>query len=537
MSTSADPPGSARPAWSEDSTGSRPETLTAAPRFSNRRLLLIGISALTAVALVFGLLRVLDAVRDGARSPAALASGLVAALGQERLPRLLGLVDPQERPALHRLAGALNADAVRFGLSADTGAAESLSPDGLQLDLIDVAAQTELISDDLAALDFRRGQLRVRIEPPRTRGLLAGYLGLRRLAGPSAHTFDLGSAGPQRSGLRVLAVRRQGRWYVSPLLTLLEGEFGADLQATGTVGAPAPARPAGRDVPEEPAGSETPEQAAVALIRAAVSVRTTTDLPQLGSALDPTGAQATVRYGPLFLPGDEPGQTWGVRTAAFDAVPDGPDRARVRVGSLTLISGDRHLDVGPTCVDTGDQRRCLHRSAYRYDGHAQVGWFDLLGLGGAFDLTAVRQDGRWRIGVADSLADAVIAGIGALSPEQGLALLQRVPLDRPSGRLVPGRAESVAFTSGGYAVLTLHVDRPGLYRVLPSPAGFQRGTVYTADGTPAVQKFFPNDDSYDLVAGDYTLLVWADTAFERILDGAVEGPYRQRVQVRRVPGS
>ncbi len=504
-----------------------------APRVSNRRVLLVAVSLLAVAALVLSTLGVVDLVRGGTRSPQTLASALGTALDRGRLPRLLALVQPEERPALQRLSEGLSRDAQRFGLRGDAGP-DALSLDGLRLDLTGVSARAELVSADLAVLTFDRGQVRVRTEPAKTTGVVAGYLGLRRITGPGDARVDLGSSGPAHSGWRVLAVRREGRWYVSLLMTLLERQLDAASDpTTGTGGRLAvPAAPAG-----ERGGFEDPEEAAVALTRALVAVPTAADVSALAATLDSTGALAVNRYAPLFFSDDQP-VTWGVQTAVFDSTRQGPDRAVVRIRSLILTSADgRQVDLGPRCVAGGTRPRCLHDNTYRYDGHPSVGWFDLLGPDGTFALTAVRQDGRWRIGLADSLADRIVAGVGALSREQALALLHRVPLTEPTAQLVPGRPRQIAFTSAGYATAALHVDRAGLYRIMPSPTGYQRGTVYAADGQPAPQKYFPNDDSYDLVGGDYTVLVWADEAFTRVLDGRVAGPYRQRVEVRRVLGS
>jgi hypothetical protein len=107
-------------------------------------------------------------------------------------------------------------------------------------------------------------------------------------------------------------------------------------------------------------------------------------------------------------------------------------------------------------------------------------------------------------------------------------------LDAPAGVLQPDRAQEVAFTSAGYASRTVRIAEPGLYRVVPSPAGGNRATLYGPDGQPSIQPFFPNDSVYRLTPGDHTLLVWADDAFARSLRQPVETPYAQRVEVRAV---
>ena len=90
----------------------------------------------------------------------------------------------------------------------------------------------------------------------------------------------------------------------------------------------------------------------------------------------------------------------------------------------------------------------------------------------------------------------------------------------------------VTFTSGGYALLTLRITRPGLYRVVPSPASGNRASLYAPDGQPGLQPFFPNDSVYRLQPGDHTLLVWADDAFSATL--RTEQAYTQPVKVRSI---
>ena len=93
----------------------------------------------------------------------------------------------------------------------------------------------------------------------------------------------------------------------------------------------------------------------------------------------------------------------------------------------------------------------------------------------------------------------------------------------------------MAFTSGGYALRTVHVAR-----ARPVPRGARVPTARTArpSTTPTaaldLQPFFPNDSVYRLQPGDHTLLVWADDAFADTLEQPGAAPYVQRVEVRSV---
>lgn len=503
------------------------EVLQARPRVSDRRVLLVAVAVLLAVVLLLAGLTRVQRLRGGSPSPAALAAQLTVAVDAEDLGRLAGLLDPAERTAVQRLSGALTADLSRLDLPgvdvADGSGGLTLA--GAQLDLTGTRADVEQLSADVALLTFGAGQLRVRVDPSATHGLLAAYLTDRRSTTRTDRTLPLVQLGGPQRAVRVLAVRDHGRWYASLLLSLLERDLGPGSSDS------APAR--GALPPVGAPGSSSPEAAAAALVTAATEAYDAGDPAVLASALDRTGAIAAALYGPALTGSTLAHAHWRVDRATFRSIPQGPGRAVVQVEGVALSSPSRTITATPRCITEPTGRHCLTASGYRYPGSPGSGAFELLGRGGALGLSTVPDDQGWHVGVADSVADAIVAYAGGLTREQGLALLGRARLDAPRTRLVPDRAGSVAFTSAGYAVADLHIDRAGLYRLLPSPAGFHRGSVYQPDGTPAQQKFYPNDDSYQLAPGDYTVLLWADDDFAATLRNP-DRPYVQRVEFRRV---
>ena len=206
----------------------------------------------------------------------------------------------------------------------------------------------------------------------------------------------------------------------------------------------------------------------------------------------------------------------------------------VRVQTLRVGDGSGFDLVGP-CVTAGGEQACLHPSGYRYSGGiGSLGQLELLGHDQAFSLTAVRDPDGWRTSLPETLADALLGYADGLTREQVLMVLGQERLDAPGGALQPDRAQDVAFTSAGYALRTVQIARPGLYRVVPSPDGANRASIYDASGEPSVQPFFPNDSVYRLTPGEHTLLVWADDGFSRTLEQAGGAPYVQRVEVRLV---
>ncbi|MGI3781594.1 MAG: hypothetical protein ACRYG2_12545, partial [Janthinobacterium lividum] len=262
--------------------------------------------------------------------------------------------------------------------------------------------------------------------------------------------------------------------------------------------------------------------------------RTRTDVSALASTLDASGSDLL--------------QLWAseVATTGLDRSPVpvtalstrggqvNGSRAVVRVEAVKVGNG-ASLDLGGRCLAVTRERSCLHASGYRYSGGiGSLSAFELLGRDGSFSLTAVQGAGGWRTSVPESLADALTAYADALTREQVLMVLGEERLDAPQGVLQPGRPRDVAFTSGGYARLTVRVERAGLYRVVSGPDGSNRSTLYGPDGQADLQPFFPNDSVYRLTPGDHTLEVWADDTFSRTLDQAGGGAYVQRVEVRSV---
>lgn len=507
--------------------------LAVEPRPVNRRLLVALVVGVVVVALVLGGLAAVDRFRGGASSPTTLADRVLSAADREDVRGLLRLVEPDERAALVRLAGAWSArfdaldlpPAVGGGAPAATSGSQARSAlAGLRLDVTGSAPTVATQSGDVAVVDLGRVAVRVRSDPDAARGLLRAWFAYRHTSTPQDRTYA-GDTLPAVGALpRLVVVERSGRWYLSVLGTLL----GPDV-AHG----PLPAVEA-----VTPADASDPRTAVEASVRALLDGRLRSDVSGLAATLDTSGADLL--------------QLWAseVATTGLDRSPvtvtalstsDGPApepaddrRATVRVGSLRVGDGSG-VGLAGRCLTVSGDRSCLHPSGYRYDGGlGSLSAFELLGRDGAFTLTAVRGAAGWRTSVPESLADALAAYADGLTREQVLMVLGEEKLDTPSGVLEPDRADEVAFTSGGYALRTVRVVRAGLYRVVPGPDGANRSTLFEPDGQPSIQPFFPNDSVYRLQPGDHTLLVWADAGFSASLDRADAAPYVQRVEVRSV---
>ncbi|HEY0237221.1 MAG TPA: hypothetical protein VGC37_01125 [Friedmanniella sp.] len=503
---------------------SEPETLTVEPRAADRRLLVVLVVGALLVALVLGGLAAVDRFRGGGSSPTALAERLVTALDRKDLGALVRLVEPDERAALLRLTGSWSSRLDELGLPQPVGGGPRVTGaaalDGLDVDLTGASPRVAGQSGDVAVIDLGNVALRVRSDPDAAHGLLRTWFAYHHLQGPQDVTYR-GTSLPRVGALpRLVSVERSGRWYLSVLATLA---------GPGLADAGLPAVRSSRAT-----SSPTAQAAVETTLRALLDGRSPTDVSALAGTLDASGSDlAQLWSAELATSGLDTSTTRLTTLTTTDGGVDG-NRAVVRIGALRVGSGSG-FDLAGACVTTRGERTCLRPSGYRYAGGlGSLGGLELLGRDGAFALTAVHQADGWRTSLPESLTDALTGYADGLSREQVLMVLGQERLDAPSGVLEPDAAEEVAFTSAGYALRTVPIQRPGLYRVDASPAGANRASLYGPDGQPSLEPFFPNDSVYRLTPGDHTLIVWADDAFTRTLDRVGGAPYVQRVEVREV---
>ncbi len=481
------------------------------------------VAGVVAVALVLGGLAVVDRLRGGASSPDVLAERVVTALDREDLPALVRLVEPGERAALVRLAGALTSRLDELALPTAVGGpgpAEGRPLEGVDLALTGAAPRVEAESGDVALVDLGDLSVRVRSTPAAAHGLLRVWFDHQQAERASDLTYR-GSTLPSVGTLpRLVAVERSGRWYLSVVGTLIGPGVGEDTALTV------------RTLP--PSAAPTPEAAVEATLGVLLDGRAPTDVSTLARTLDRAGSDVVQLWGSVVSTTGLPASAARVEALTTSAGPVVDDRAVVRVTALH-VGGTSALEVGDGCATLDGTRTCLRPSGYHYvGGTGSLGFFELLGHDGSFSLTAVRDGGGWRTSLPESLADALVGYADGLTREQVLMVLGAERLDTPGGDLQPEVAQQAVFTSGGYALRSLHLDRAGLYRVMPSPAGANRASIYDADGQPSIQPFYPNDSVYRLAAGDHTVLVWADDAFSATLREPAPAPYLQEVEVRSV---
>lgn len=503
---------------------SGPEVLAVGPRPVDRRLLVLLAVGVLVVALVLGGLSVADQFRGGASSPVDLARRVVTAVDGEDVAALARLVEPDERAALTRLSGTLARRLTDLALPTPVVGDADASTDPLSGFAVDVSGSAPRVaaeSGDVAVVDLGRLTVRVRSDPAAAHGLLRTWFAFRNVAGAQVRSYGPDDLPGLGSLPALVAVERSGRWYLSVVGTLLgPAAGGGNLPRVEALG---------------PTWSPTPGAAVETTLRALLDGRTRTDAGPLARTLDASGSDVLQLWASEVVTTGLDRSPVPVTALTTTAGPAEGGRATVRVEALRVGDGSG-LDLSGPCLRTGRERACLHPSGYRYRGGlGSLSLFELLGRDGSFSLTAVQGPDGWRTSLPESLADAVAGYAAGLTREQVLMVLAQEHLDTPSGELRANRAEDVLFTSAGYAVRTVHVGRAGLLRVVASPDGANRSTLYGPDGQPALQPFFPNDSVYRVAPGDHTLLVWADDGFTRSLDRAGGPPYAQRVEVRSVP--
>jgi hypothetical protein len=219
--TFAQPAPSAAPSSAAPSSGGpvRP----GARRAGSRRGLLTGLGGVAAVGVlgVAGYL-VFDRLTGpggGADSPQAAVLELSTAANAEDAVTALSLLPPREVGPLVALYEDVQAKAT------STGVATTDAPlAGFDVRLDDVAVQVEELGEDVAAVTVTSGTVSWAVDPDQMQGALRiGSDGdVRRATDGSADLVEISREATDGEPLRIMTVRDDGSWYVSPMYTLLE---------------------------------------------------------------------------------------------------------------------------------------------------------------------------------------------------------------------------------------------------------------------------------------------------------------------------
>jgi hypothetical protein len=293
------------------------------------RFIWLGAVAVAVVLLGGAGFFALQALREtgGAASPEEAIDELLLALNQEDFLAVGELLEPAERrTVVEPLVTDILPELERLGVfEEDTDPSQV---DGVDIELTDVTYEVEPVvgHDDIVHIYFTGGQS----STTTTAVDLPWGETVRSLAGDDLEDTS-SSESIERADTPLVAVERDGRWYLSMWYSLAEAirlETDADL-------------PDIEDGPT-PAGSESPEAAVEAMIQEMVDL----DIAGMISRVDPDEGASLYRYSPLFISDaqgpindflNEVDASWSVTDLDFDVDADGDDAIVTIVGMTVTV--------------------------------------------------------------------------------------------------------------------------------------------------------------------------------------------------------
>lgn len=449
-------------------------------------------------------------IRGGAATPEEAAQNLVSSVNDEDLVGLFTMLPPRERDALMRTQESLTDKVEEFGIleaanavgeNTDLDTSSELTFDGVDLQISGAVPAVTPLSDDYAVVSIPTGSITVSVDPNRTSGIL-GSLTQANPTDFETQTVQIADLGPNGSGLSLIASRSGGRWYLSPLLSSLEAANVWSGQPRGAL-------------PETmPTGSDSPAGAAEAAVVAAQRLAPFDLAPHLVRE----EAAALYLYGHLvndFVSED----LFSIETATFTDGPRTGTRALAFLESVeaTTSQGDR-ISMTSNCVAdpaSSEGSMCLNGSGYSLSsGSPMPEPMSMLAVDGKFSLTAVEEEGSWKISVLDTAVDHAISWVNSLTRQQALALADLERADEAAGTLEVGSASNLSFNSAGYAVATLNIDESQRLQFEPDST-VSGAQVYSADGKESFGEIYiESSGGVELPVGDYKVVVTAGSDWE-----------------------
>ncbi|MCC9178299.1 hypothetical protein [Arthrobacter sp. zg-Y750] len=473
------------------------------PKKPNRKVIILVVVLAILLALGIGAyFFVQNIVRGGAGSPEAAADKLLESIESKDVVSLVGLVPPNEREPLQRLQEHVEEKMDEFGIQdamdkvgrGEEENEDELTFDGVDITFTDVAPEITEIDENTALIKYTEGEVRVQMDPDATNGQLRSLLDASGDAGEEKidETTKLSELGPDGSALTLVATKRDGSWYISPTYSVVEMVNQSEDYGHGSV-------------PDSAGGSNSPAEAAQAMVESLPEVMDKGSVEPLAGTLSVHEGGLLYLYGEMFdsvLEGVA-GEELNVSDVRFSEGETDGDRASAVVENITLESGyGDEITVTKDCIEgeTDSDSFCLSGSGYSSNASPEM-------FGGVkeFSLTTVKEDGKWRVSMEDTVVDWMIRWSDSLTREQALALMQLASSEDPSGDIVPDEATEVEFNSAGYAVLSLSLDED-MELAAEDEYEFGTITVYSEDGKEEISTLGYGDE---IPAGDYKLVVFA----------------------------
>lgn len=476
----------------------------------SRKLVILSVVGIVIVALgVTGFAFVQNLLRGGAASPEQAAEKVVESISSKDMIGLFTLVPPHERDAVQRTQEAVMAaykdfdiaDAIQKTTESNSAAApDELSFDGIELEFRGVTPHITELSQDLALINFRSGELHIQIDPEQTKGVINTAYAAAGTADSIDHTVMLADLGPDQSGLTLVVTKSDNRWYVSPLYSGLEMAHAF----SGTERGLPPSTPV--------EGSDSPREAAQSAVAAVPSFLSNYQAEALAPYLVEHEANAIYLYGDLLsrygIDGSFGGEAISLGDNTFRDGASSGSRATAVVQNISIGTeyGDK-IRFTDKCVGGDDDMMCLNGSAYNMAwGSPQLNPISYLSNGSELALTTLKEDGKWKVSLLDTAADNITGVIKSLNREQALALLDLARAEEAQSAITLGTETPLTFNSAGFAVVSLGVEKAQMLELAPeAPVGDVK--LYSADGRTELSF------SEEVPAGKYKVLVYAEESW------------------------
>ena len=405
--------------WAPPPAGATPVSLEPPPPPRSRGPIIAVIVGAVALigAGVFAVSRVVgDDSVGGADSPDAAGLALLDALDQEDTLGVVDLLLPGERETLREPLTELVDELTRIEVLSDSATLEHLA--GVDVQIEDGSVEVEATNvEDIV-------NLRISAMATATvdgEALPIGDLVLDLAEGEPSE-LDVQESESHQLDIPITSVREDGRWYLSVGYTVAEAaraETGEDIPESGVA----------------PVGGDTPEDAMDNLLEGLEAL----DLTRVVATLNPNEFEALQRYAPLFLADaqaslDDSGVTLTADDAEYTVSGDGDQRSvsidRLHV-AITSEEGDGAVTLEDGCwtVEAPDESVELCGSATElplddFFEDPQPIEDVLSSFEAAFadyenpGFLVQRVDGQWYISPIATVAEQLLAVVGALSRDE-----------------------------------------------------------------------------------------------------------------------
>jgi hypothetical protein len=415
---------------------------------------------LAVAAVGFLAVRALTGGGGGASSPEAAVEDLAAALENEDPIAALEAMDPDEVEALTDVIESASARAEQLGFSPG-----DQTFGGIDLGLTGTEYEVDTLGDGVARVTISGGSARIDVDRSGLGDLTDAVIDATggEDGDPdrtTVETDDLVAEDEEGDEIEpfVVAVERDGGWYVSPLHTAAQ-------YVVDGLGLANPDLPA----PDPGDGAEDPEAAVRDLLTAAGSLdgEATADL-----AAGPTGDVLRAYASPLeeWVGAEVESAEVEIDTLQTEVGEREGGGRRVVVtaleGTVTWTDPDEGEEQTAsvvwdgTCLVTGDpeevealpeDERVEASDFCLTDGWAQVGVEDLA-------VVAVEEGGSWRIDPLATIGDYVTTIVPELTEAHVLRFLEVPEAAEPTDAISAGEPTPVELDEAGVAVLSLTVD-------------------------------------------------------------------------------